>query len=349
MMSGKTLGALYDNIIRDLVSLNPADLIYKESPRPKMVVPSKDIEIPCVDASNEKSWKKIKGKTLAGWLADEITDHPKNFVNMAHSRCSHAGLVWPKFWSTNPDNQQHFILTDFINNEKLDARTWNFTFEDNPVLSEAFKNELRNSYTGVFYHRFIEGQWVNAEGLVYPNFNRDVHVIEPFAIPESWTVYRAIDFGYKNPFVCLWGATDEDGRLYIFAEHFKSEKLIEYHAARIKEVGYLDADTVADHDSQDRAELKAHDIFTAAANKEVIAGIKAVQSRLMVKGDGKPRIYVFSTCRELIKEFGLYEWDESKEGKAEKEEPRKLNDHGMDALRYMVMRIDRGAGGAAWV
>lgn len=340
MMSGKTAESLYDNVIRDLVKLNPADIIYRANPKPRIYVESKNIEIACADASNEKSWGKVQGKTVAGWLADEITRHPRSFVLMAQSRCRAEGKIWPKFWTCNPENQEHYILKEYILNDKLDIYSIDFILDDNPILSDEYKAELKNSYTGVYYDRLILGKWVNAEGLVYSNFSKDIHVIEPFKIPDEWTVYRGIDWGYKHTFVCLWIAEDGDGRLYVFDEHFQTERLIEYHAEKIKERGYSNVVTVADHDAQDAAEIRQYGIYTIPAKKDVPMGIQKVIKRLQVQLDRKPRLFVFKNCLNTIKEFQLYEWEEKREGKAEKEEPRKQHDHCMDVIRYIVNYVD---------
>lgn len=345
MMSGKTNESLYDNVIRDMEKiLEPGCKVYQHPLRVKIL--SKQIEIACVDANNERSWGKVQGKTVYGWLADEVVQYPLSFVNMAIGRCRGDGKVWPKFWTCNPDHPQHYIKVNFIENKKLDAKSWHFNLDDNPILSEQYKDELKNAYTGVFYDRYILGKWVLAEGSVYPDFSREVHVCESVALPEHWYKVRAIDFGYTNPFVCLWGAVDQDGRLYIYDEHYQSKTLIKDHAAAIKRrtngVYYF---TVADHDAQDIAELRAEGVETVNAKKDVISGIQKVARRLVVQQDGYPRIFIFNNCTNLIREFESYRWAEVKEGRNEKEEPIKDNDHALDALRYMVAELDKGKSG----
>lgn len=348
LMSGKTSQSLHDNILRDLVRLRPDDIILKTSPQ-RLYIKSKNIDIACADASNEASWKKVQGSTNCGWLADEVVSHPESFVKMAHSRCSGQGKTWPKFWTCNPENSEHFIRKDYILNKKLDLKLWEFTFLDNPVLTEEYKNELINSYSGVYYDRYILGKWVNAEGVVYPDFNQDIHVIDPIKPPNDYYTYRSIDFGFQNPFVCLFGFVDNDGRLIIYDEHYEAEQLLAYHADEIKRRGRLDSYTISDHDAQDRAELDALGIPSAPAQKDVILGLQTVAKRLKIQADGKPRLFVCSNCVNTIREFKIYEWEEARQGKAKKEEPKKINDHAMDALRYLVMALDNGGGGADWV
>jgi PBSX family phage terminase large subunit len=348
MMTGKTSESLYDNVIKDLCKLNPEDIIFKTSPWNHIKVLSKRIKIALASADNEKSWGRVQGKTVYGWLADEITQHPKNFVIMAQGRCRGDGKIWSKFWTCNPEHQEHFVLKDYIHNDKLDVYYKEFFLKDNPVNTKEYIDELENSYTGVFYERLIAGKWVNAEGLVYPAFNKDIHVIKPFNIPEDWEIIRGIDWGYKNPFVCLWVAVDGDGRAYLFNEYTETQRLLEYHAEQIKERGHTGTFCIADHDPQNVREFIQLGIQTYPAVKEVKAGIQKVSSRLQVQKDGKPRLFVFENCIHTIKEFMLYEWETHREGKAEKEEPKKLHDHCMDALRYIIMQIDRGRGSIEW-
>ena len=79
---------------------------------------------------------------------------------------------------------------------------------------------------------------------------------------------------------------------------------------------------------------------TIPAKKDVLVGIQKVAERLVVQEDNRPRLYISRNCENTIREFGMYKWQEKKEGKPMKEEPEKLNDHCMDALRYMVMELD---------
>jgi PBSX family phage terminase large subunit len=343
MMSGKTAESLYDNIIRLWESFDPENIVVTRQPL-RVRIPSRGIEIACADAHNERSWGRIQGKTVFGWLADEVTQHPYNFVKMAQSRCRGEGKIWPKFWTCNPDQPEHYIKTEYVDNTELDVKSWHFTLDDNPVLTEEYKDELKSSYSGVFYDRYILGKWVLAEGMVYDEYDPGLHLFDKMELPEGWVRVRAIDYGYTNPFVCLWGAIDYDGRLYIYDEHYQPRMLIKEHADAVKARGGAYAWTVADHDAQDNAEMRNQGVQTKNAKKDVIEGIQKVKARMKVQGDGFPRLFISRACRNLVKELGLYSWASPKMGRSELEEPVKANDHAMDALRYMVMEIDKGSG-----
>lgn len=232
--------------------------------------------------------------------------------------------------------------------------------------------------TGVRLQRLRYGRWAAAEGVIYEGFDRSMHVIDRFEIPKEWRRFRAIDLGYVNPFVCQWWAIDGDGRMYCYREIYKTQTLMKDHAdevlrltaniekqpwrelsleskrARANENEKIEV-TVADHDASDRATLRAGGIFTQAAEKDVKTGIEAVAARLKKQDDGRPRIFFFNDClvepdQELVEaslpystvqEFDAYIWQKAADGKAAKEEPTKLNDHGMDTMRYAVKYADK--------
>jgi phage terminase large subunit len=190
----------------------------------------------------------------------------------------------------------------------------------------------------------LDGVWCEQAGAVYNEFSEDIHIIRG-KLPDGfvyWQRIRSVDFGYINPFVCLWGAIDGDGRLYIYKEYYKRQQTVQVHSQYIK--NYEPKEnyrwTVADHDSEDRATLAINGIPTLSAKKDVETGIKAVKERLKKQGDGKPRLFIHESCVDTISEFYDYNWDTPKEGKNYKEEPVKDRDHAMDALRYMVMQLD---------
>lgn len=250
-----------------------------------------------------------------------------------------------------------------------------------------------DALTGVRKDRLRHGKWVAADGLVYSEWNPAIHLItkqqlgDKGRIPADWPRIHAVDFGFTNPFVYQWWCIDPDGRLILYREIYRTQRLVEDHAAKI--AGYMfkhapqltseqrkwcDANRgeayakgwlvareplpiriLADHDAEDRATLKKHlGIGTKAANKTVTRGIQAVESRLKLAGDGKPRLFVVSGCRidmdKALKdagkptctedEFGSYVWPDSKPKRAEDEHPVKEHDHGMDTTRYVVADRD---------
>ncbi|WP_431897906.1 phage terminase large subunit [Nonomuraea sp. bgisy101] len=222
-----------------------------------------------------------------------------------------------------------------------------------------------DSLVGVRYERMRWGKWVASEGMIYEQWDESVHLIDRRPIPDSWTRWWTIDFGFTNPFVWQDWAEDPDGRLYLVREIYKTKTLVEDHAKQILRLvapegkwdGPRPRAVICDHDAEDRATLERHlGMSTIAARKGVSDGIQAVQARLRTAGDGRPRLFVMRdglverdrglveakkpTC--TLEEVGGYVWDQT-EGKPPKEVPVKENDHAMDALRYMVAQKDLGA------
>lgn len=221
-----------------------------------------------------------------------------------------------------------------------------------------------DALTGVRRLRLRDGIWAAAEGLVYDGFDPAVHVANQSAVKPEWARWWCIDFGYTNPFVWQEWAEDPDGRLYLYREIYRTKRLVEDHARDILKLVAPGGQwasprpraIICDHDAEDRATLERHlGMGTSPAKKTVKDGIQAVQSRLRPAGDGKPRLYVCTdalTARDtdLVEakkpcsteeEFVGYVWD-AQPGKPPKEQPVKADDHGMDAMRYIVAERDLG-------
>jgi PBSX family phage terminase large subunit len=356
-ITGHTIGSIERNILKPL--FDDFGVTIKLNNKNRFSLFGNHIH--CFGGGKYDSYKDITGMTSYGWYANEVTLQHANTINECFNRCSGDGARI--FWDTNPDYPEHPIKINYIDksgdklsNGTIRLKAWHFTLDDNEMLSKEYIEMIKKSTPiGMWYDRKIKGLWVAAEGIVYENYDRNIHIIKPFEIPSHWQRYRAIDWGYTNPFCCLWGALDPDGRLYIYKEHYKAQMLIKDHATIIKkykeyikdkdnnnirQIRYIK--TVADHDAQDNAELKAHGIRTKNADKDVHMGIQKVAERLVIQQDGKPRLYIFDNCSNLKREFPMYQWIERKEGKPIKEEPLKLNDHAMDSLRYLIMEIDTG-------
>lgn len=287
-----------------------------------------------------------------------IEDEWQALTRAASGRAAHAPYA-QVMGDCNPDVPDHWIQTrsrvTFIESRH----------EDNPTIFDQETGECiapermaaLDAMTGVRYKRGRLGLWVGREGQVY-EFDPAVHLIDADEVPPLVRWYRAIDFGYSNPFVCqLWGE-DGDGRLYLLRELYQSQQTINQLAPQIQDMsaGLTIEATVADHDAEDRATLAEYGIDTIAADKRVKTGIDAVSERLKPAGDGKPRLYLVRDAVIAVdgrlqdmkrptsteREFPGYVWPETRAGRAADEMPVKTDDHGMDALRYMVMFFDNG-------
>lgn len=302
------------------------------------------------------------GKTLSAEYdfiyvnqAEELTeDEWQAMTRAASGRAGNAPYA-QVMGDCNPDVPWHWILS------RKSVKRFISRHEDNPTIFDQDTGEciapkrieILDQLTGVRYKRGRLGLWVAAEGQVY-EFDPAIHVVGH--APEFVTRYRAVDFGYTNPFVCQWWGQDYDGRLYLYREIYMTGRTVRQHAEKINELSGYERykATIADHDAEDRATLEEHGIYTIPADKRITVGIEKVQERLKMAGDGKSRLYVVSdalaevdrslksiykpTCTE--EEFTGYVYPETRDGRNADEKPIKENDHGMDALRYMVMYLD---------
>lgn len=201
--------------------------------------------------------------------------------------------------------------------------------------------------------RMRDGTWCDNEGAVYAEFDEDVHasIRTLDDMPsgwQKWPKYRAIDFGYTAPFCCIWGCTDPDGRLYIYRERYVRQVTIPNHARAIidasagEEISWTVADS---EDANARKELSDCGIPNLAAQKDIEIGIQKVRERLVIQGDGMPRLYVVrDECPNTLNEFYAYEMDAPREGRRDKELPHDDDNHAMDPLRYMVRRLASSGG-----
>lgn len=296
-------------------------------------------------ANDARAESKIRGMTLQGAYCDELTLYGEDFFTMMLSRLSEPNAKL--FATTNPDSPMHWLNKQYIERRhKLSMLLMTFLIDDNTFLDPNYVEELKKEYVGVFYDRFIKGEWVLAEGRVYPGFSEIDNVTE--YIPESGTYYISIDYGTLNPFSAgLWCVSD--GKAVRIKEYYHSgrdtKKQLtdeEYHAELEKLIQYTDSEGVLQEYEIDRvvidpsaasfiACMRRHGKFRVKyAVNTVIDGIRNVTSMLNSK-----RLFIHSSCKDSIKEFKLYSWDD----KAHEDKVIKENDHAMDDIRYFVNTI----------
>ena len=192
----------------------------------------------------------------------------------------------------------------------------------------------------------IKGEFASFYGAVYKTYNRSIHVIKPFPIPKTWRKYRGFDFGFTNPFVCLWLAQDKDDNWYVYREYYKAQTGIGEHCttvkARSKEESYIES--FADpENAEDRSEMKKVDIPTRPARKELAKGIEVVQTKLKIKENGKPSLFIFNTCRNTCREFATYHYPTGTKSNNPKDIPVQKNDHTIDVVRYVLYSVEKPA------
>ena len=282
---------------------------------------------------DESSFMLIQGRTLAGVLLDEVALMPESFVNQALARCSVDGArMW---FSCNPDNPNHWFYVNWIKRcSERNALYLHFTMPDNPSLSEKTLARYEAMYTGVFYRRYIMGEWCLAEGLVY-DFS-EANITDD--VPEFADYYISIDYGTLNPFSCgLWAV---NGNKAVRIKEYYYDGRAECRQQTDEE--YCDA---VEH-LTDGYEIKRAIIDPSAAS--FITALKRRKFRVqqadnaVLDGIRRTAVYlkngnikIHRCCTDAIREFGLYRWDDKKTEDA----VVKDNDHAMDDIRYFCNTI----------
>ena len=290
---------------------------------------------------NEGSPTLIQGVTLAGVLLDEAALMPRSFVEQACARCSVEGS---KLWfSCNPEGPGHWFYREWI----LKAREkrvlyLHFTMADNPSLSPGTRERYERMFRGVFYRRFVLGEWVAAEGLVYDFFDESFLREVPSGEICRWRV--SCDYGTANPTSFgLWG--ERDGIWYRTAEYYFDSRAEgrqktddEYEADLRKLAGGREIERViVDPSAASFIEaLRRRGWRVSKADNRVITGIR-VTAGLLRSG----KLAICRGCDAAEREFGLYRWEESAQG----DKVRKEHDHAMDDIRYMAMSVAGDGGG----
>lgn len=340
-LCGKTIASLKRNLIvpmlpiltslgfdcKEKTSKNYIEISYKGRANRFYLFGGKD----------EGSAALIQGMTLGGILLDEVALMPRSFVEQAIARCS---VEKSKLWfNCNPEHPMHWFYCEWIKKaEEKNCLYLHFTMKDNPGLTSNIRKRYESLYSGAFYQRFIEGKWVAAYGAVYSMFSQEIHIKSP-CVAQCEKYYVSCDYGTVNPCsMGLWGLYQ--GKWYRLREYYYNSRTqgqqrtdMEHYDGLVKLAGNLPVEAVVVDPSAAsfiqciRREGKFKVI---PAKNDVIDGIRLVSDALK-----KEEIYFSSQCKDTLREFSLYRWDES----SSKDAPKKENDHAMDDVRYFVSTI----------
>lgn len=293
---------------------------------------------------DERSQDLIQGITLAGVFFDEVALMPESFVNQATGRCSVKGS---KFWfNCNPDGPYHWFKVNWIDKcKEKNILYLHFTMDDNLSLAEDIKKRYRSMYTGVFFKRYILGLWAVAEGIIYDMFAKEKHtkdIKEFFRILINGNRYVSCDYGTQNATVFLLWNKGRDGKWYCIREYYYSgrdkakQKTDSEYADDLKEwlEGIQIKAIIVDPSAASFiAELRKRGYKVLKAKNDVLDGIRLVGTLLNLE-----QLVFASSCKETIKEFASYVWDEKALERGE-DKPTKQHDHCLDACRYFVSTI----------
>ena len=345
-MCGKTITSLRRNVITPMLPLltEYGYIINEKVSRNyfDMTFLGRTNRVYLFGGKDEGSAALIQGMTLSGVFFDEVALMPRSFVEQALARCSVSGS---KMWfNCNPDNPSPWFYNEWIKKLKQkNALYLHFTMEDNPSLTKRVRERYERMYSGTFYDRFVLGKWTASQGVVYPMFSAEKHVFSGDMDCERYVI--SCDYGTVNPSSFgLWGLSG--GVWYRLREYYYdsrregSSRTDEEHYAALEELAGDRAveKVIVDPSAASFIEcIRRHGKFRVAkADNDVISGIRQVSTALK-----QGRLRFHESCRDIIREFSLYCWNE----RAGADAPVKENDHAMDDMRYFVADMVRSQGG----
>lgn len=338
-MCGKTIGALRRNLLSEVLPwLSALGAQWRERRTENLLTVrlwGRENQFYIFGGRDESSASLVQGITFAGVLLDEVALMPRSFVEQACARCSVAGSrLW---FNCNPAGPSHWFYRAWIlEAEKRNCLRLHFTMEDNPSLTEDIRKRYQRLYTGVFYRRFVLGQWVQAEGRVYDFFSADMVGRAP-ADCEQW--YVSCDYGTVNPTsMGLWGR--HRGVWYRVKEFYFSSRQAqrqmtdeEYAQALETLAGGREIRAViVDPSAASFMEvLRRKGWRVRKAENDVLSGIR-LTSDCLKNGE----IVICEGCTDCLREMEEYVWDLSGGGR---DRVRKEHDHAMDDMRYFVATV----------
>jgi PBSX family phage terminase large subunit len=338
---GKTKDTIGRNIQDVIHAVRPDAIQYVRGANTCRIL-GRQIEV--VGANDKKAENKIRGLTLAGAYADEITVLPEDFWKQTLGRLSVKGAKL--FGTTNPDNPQHWLRKNFLQRaEQLNLYQVHFRLDDNPSLDPEYVASLKAEYTGLWYKRFIEGLWVSADGAIYDMLDEDIHCLAAPDKSEWQAAWVGIDYGTSNPTHAVLMVLARD-RLWVVAEWEHdgrakgqltdaqiSTRLADWLAGEMADTGLVPTVVLDPSAASLRTQMR-YDGWSGlrSADNRVDVGIRTTASlfaggKLVVDKDQAPVLW---------DQLCGYVWDDTALEKGE-ERPVKTDDHGPDGLRYEIM------------
>ena len=258
-----------------------------------------------------------------------------------------VGSHWVKKRYIEPhESNKSFIGSDGLTRKFIPAK-----LADNPYLADdGIYEQMLKSLPPIQRRQLLEGNWDVAEGAAFVEFDPTVHVIAPFALPLHWERVKAVDYGYAAESCCLWGIMDiNDNTLIIYRELYKKGLTGDELGAIITDMETEDPfsvngvlDTAAWARTGTTGPTVGESLIRAGhklrrADKNRIQGKIQIHEYLKVRENGRPKLQIFNTCPNLIRELQSIPLSKTNPEDVD----TKASDHAYDALRYMIMSRPR--------
>jgi len=337
---GKTIQSLRRNVLAEILPrLTKLGMVWKEKRSENLLTVTfhgRENRFYIFGGRDESSASLIQGITFAGILMDEVALMPQSFVEQACARCSVTGSrLW---FNCNPAGPTHWFYRNWVvEAEKRNCLRLHFTMEDNPSLSPEIRQRYERLYTGVFYRRYILGQWAQAEGRVYDFFDAGMVRTAPAGGYQKW--YVSCDYGTVNPTsMGLWGLNGgvwyRVKEFYFSSRQAQRQMTDEEYARELQQlVGDRKVEAViVDPSAASFIEvLRRRGWRVRKADNDVLTGIRLTSDALK-----EGRIVICEGCADCIREMDEYVWDLSS---GAKDRVKKEHDHAMDDMRYFVSTV----------
>ena len=324
--------------------------------------------------ANEGDLGQYQGAEYDVVFIDEAGQLQESWIRKINL-CVRGTNGFPKrtYYTLNPGGPGHAyfkrVFVDRNFNPDEDPNDYFFIqakVEDNKALMDTQPDYLREleNLPPTLRAAWKDGRWDVYEGQFFEDFRDDpehyqdrrwTHVIEPFEIPDGWTICRSYDFGYGKPFSCAWWAVDYDGTIYRIMELYgctrtpnegvkwtPDKQFEEIHKTEMQHpwlkgksiIGVADPAIWDASRGESVADTAArYGIFFTPGDNERIAGWMQCHYRLQFDEDGYPRMYVFNTCRAFIRTIPTLIYDEHRAEDLD----TKMEDHVADEWRYFCM------------
>ncbi len=326
-------------------------------------------------ANDDRAQDRIAGLTLAGAYVDEATLIPEGFWSMLLTRLSVEGARC--LATANPAHPGHWLKAGYLDRAavwlrgdgqleqhhdepgRLDLARFSFRLADNPHLGAAYLAALEAEFTGLWYRRYIAGEWVQAEGAVFDCFDPARHVVDELPVDdggrtdvERWVV--AVDYGTVNPFAALLVGVSEHHRTVYVAAEWRHDSRVARRQLTDAEYSTRLRDWLAVETGRADGASRVDALVVDPSASSFIAqcwrdGWPNVRRADNTVGDGirdvaalfaAGRLRIHRSCVGLLGELPGYVWD-SKPARDGSERPVKADDHSVDSLRYGCRALRR--------
>ena len=330
IIGGTTQSSIRRNILNDLEAILGKSINLSKDNHFKLF----GNKIYCFDGANADSYKKARGFTAYGAFLNEATTLHDSFVKEVISRCSGEGARI--YMDTNPENPTHTVKVDYVDkdgqrlsNGQLNIKAFNFTLYDNTFLNKEYVESIEASTpSGMFFDRDILGIWVASEGVVYQDFNKDIHYIKEANIGFK-KIFCGVDFGWEHYGSIVVVGLGLDDKYYLIKEYAYKHKDIEYWIGTAKEIikEYGNINFYCDYARPDYVhKLQVSGIRAINAKKEVLEGITTIATLFKTN----KLLILEDNVNQFKSEIYNYVWAKGKD------EPVKQHDDVLDSLRYAI-------------